>query len=230
MQPDIGKGTTEMKPLPAMKSLGDLSEMLPVIIVDTREHKPLSFSRLPSIVEGLDTGDYSIAGTQEFFWFAVERKTVADLVSCCMNKDDKENRERFERELSRMKAYKFRRVVVVGRRADIRDGKYRSEINPESVLNSVRAWEFRFDVPFWFAGDMDLGSPLDKVKRLAHLDQGATGPELCEQAEYVMSSDAAMELRTAAQIEDWAEIAAQEIVKMPNALKRGTAKAEKGLI
>jgi ERCC4-type nuclease len=67
--------------LPALKSLGELSERAPVIVIDTREQTPLSFARLQTVRGTLNTGDYSVAGLEKLF--SVERKTVADLVGCC---------------------------------------------------------------------------------------------------------------------------------------------------
>src|SRR5260370_30850848 len=93
--------------LPALKSLGKLPNHEPVIVVDTREQEPLSFHRLKAVCGTLISGDYSVAGLEELF--AVERKTVSDLVGCCMG----ENRERFERELHRLRGFRFKRLLVV---------------------------------------------------------------------------------------------------------------------
>jgi hypothetical protein len=54
-----------------------------------------------------------VAGLQDLF--SIERKTVSDLVGCCMG----ENRERFERELHRLRGYWFK--TVVGGRERCRD-------------------------------------------------------------------------------------------------------------
>ena len=67
----------------------------------TREQEPLTFQRLRSVRGTLYSGDYSVAGLTELF--AIERKSVADLVGCCMG----ENRTRFERELHRLRGYRF---------------------------------------------------------------------------------------------------------------------------
>jgi len=84
--------------LPALRSLGDLADQAPVIIIDSREQTPLQFTRLEARVATLPSGDYSIAGLEELF--AVERKSIPDLVACCTG----QNRERFERELHRLQA------------------------------------------------------------------------------------------------------------------------------
>lgn len=129
--------------MPALKGLGDLADIRPTVVVDTREQDPLPFRRLPAVRGGLLTGDYSVAGLEDLF--AVERKTVGDLVGCVTG-----GRERFERELHRLRGFMFKRLLVVGTRADIEAGRYRSRVKPLSVLHSLCAWEVRFDVPVVF--------------------------------------------------------------------------------
>jgi len=61
-------------------------------MANVRKHPALKIfneSRLGT----LQSGDYSVAGCEELF--AMERKTIGDLVGCFMG----ENRQRFEREL-----------------------------------------------------------------------------------------------------------------------------------
>ena len=76
--------------LPALHRLGDLADARPCVVIDTREQTPLPIRRLPSIRAGLLTGDYSVAGLE--CHFAVERKTIPDLVGCCAAS----NRERWQ--------------------------------------------------------------------------------------------------------------------------------------
>jgi DNA excision repair protein ERCC-4 len=133
--------------LPALKGLGTLADVRPTIIVDSREQCPLRFTRLPSRGGTLTSGDYSALGCEHLL--AIERKSTADLVGCCMG----ENRERFERELHRLRGFRFKRLLVMGSEAEIRAGQYRSRINPASVLNSLAAWETRFNVPVVWAAD-----------------------------------------------------------------------------
>jgi DNA excision repair protein ERCC-4 len=77
-----------------------------VVVFDSREQDPLIFQNLTSVRGTLYTGDYSILGLEELI--AVERKTIPDLVSCCMG----ENRERFERELHRLRGFRFKRLLI----------------------------------------------------------------------------------------------------------------------
>lgn len=133
--------------LPALRCLHRLAEVRPTIIIDTREQTPLVFPRLASRTGTLTSGDYSFAGGQELF--AVERKSIPDLVASCVG----ENRERFFRELHRLRGYRFKRLLIVGTRAEIEAGTYRSRTSPASILSTLRAIEARFDVPVVFALD-----------------------------------------------------------------------------
>jgi ERCC4-type nuclease len=115
----------------------------PTIIVDTREQTPLVFPNLPSRQGTVTSGDYSIAGAEELF--AIERKSVADLVACCVGA----NRDRFERELHRLRGYRFARLLIIGTEAEIESGRYRSHISPKAVLHTVRAFEARYIPVVW---------------------------------------------------------------------------------
>jgi DNA excision repair protein ERCC-4 len=137
---------------PILKSVAELRDNKPCLLIDSREQTPLVFSRLPSRVATLQTGDYSIAGMEELF--AVERKSIADLVACCMG----DNRERFERELHRLRGYRFKRLLMIGSRELIEAQQYVSRISPRSVLGSVAAWEMRFDCPVVYCPSPELAS------------------------------------------------------------------------
>jgi DNA excision repair protein ERCC-4 len=141
-------------PLPALRSLGELADRLPVVIIDTREQEPLPIQRLPFIRSGLYSGDYSVSGLETSF--AVERKSIADLVSCCADS----NRERFENELHRLRGFHFKRLLIVGERADIEAGAYRSKISPAAVLGTVAAFEIRYEIPAVFAPTPAEGAAL----------------------------------------------------------------------
>lgn len=133
-----------LTPLPSLRSVNGLGDVLPVVVVDSREQTPLPFARLRTIRAGLLTADYSIAGMESAF--AVERKSIPDLLACCCN----ENRARFERELHRLRGFRFKRLLVVGTRAEIERGDYRSAIRPAAVLGTLAAFEVRYDVPVVF--------------------------------------------------------------------------------
>jgi ERCC4-type nuclease len=68
--------------LPALRSLNQLADQEPMIVVDTREQEPLVFKSLQAVRGTLLSGDYSVAGQEELF--SVKRKSIPDLASCCM--------------------------------------------------------------------------------------------------------------------------------------------------
>jgi len=112
----------------------------PIVLIDSRERTPLLFENLPTERATLPTGDYSVKGFESDF--CIERKSVADLVQSATFE-----RERFERELVRMRGYSFRRLLIVGTLADIEAHRYRSQTNPKSVIASVTAFEIRYQLP-----------------------------------------------------------------------------------
>jgi len=126
---------------------------LPTLIVDSREQAPLVFTRLQSRPGTLTTGDYSFAGAEELF--AIERKSIADLVGSVM-----QGRERFERELARLRGYEFRRLLVIGTRDDIASGRYVSQANPKAVLASVDTFEVRYSTPVVWEPDATVAAAL----------------------------------------------------------------------
>ena len=130
--------------LPGLRGLAKLSDLRPTIVVDQREQAPLVFTRLASVPGTLAAGDYSVAGLEHLI--SIERKSIDDLSNCCMGA----NRDRFERELLRLRGYRFKRLLVVGTREDIAAGHYHSKINPKSVLATLGAFEARY-LPVVFA-------------------------------------------------------------------------------
>ena len=87
----------------------------------------------------LATGDYSVRGYEGEF--TVERKSLPDLVRSVTH-----DRERFVRELERMRAFEFRRLLVVApfgrvRLGDCACGGYSfSAANPRAVLASLTGY------------------------------------------------------------------------------------------
>lgn len=136
--------SSEAMGLPALRSISRLAGVPPVLIVDSREQTPLVFTRLKSERGTLVTGDYAFKGGEELF--SIERKTVSDFVACCIGT----NRERFERELHRLRGYRFKRLLIVGTRAAIERKEYQSNITPRAVLGTLAAFEARYDVPASF--------------------------------------------------------------------------------
>lgn len=115
------------------------------IVVDTREQSPFSFFCYGVQVERstLHTGDYSLAGFENLL--TLERKSMSDLAGCMTS-----GRERFERELLRMREFESAAVIVEEPLIAIRSGTYRSRLNPVSFEQSILSFMIRFRVPFLF--------------------------------------------------------------------------------
>ena len=116
------------------------------VIIDTREKTPFPFGPDVETEPGtLATGDYSLAGLENLV--AVERKSLADLVMCCGSE-----RDRFKRELQRLRAYRCRAVVIEAHMAEVIYQKYRGNMVPAAIMGSVASWQTRYEVPFVWAG------------------------------------------------------------------------------
>jgi ERCC4-type nuclease len=118
------------------------------IIYDSREQHPFDFSDYDcrAALGALSSGDYSLAGFES--QVAVERKSLGDLIGCLTS-----GRERFTRELERLRGYDSCAVVVEASWHDLASGNYRSKLNPDSAVQSVISIMERFRMPFFFAGD-----------------------------------------------------------------------------
>ncbi|MCH7872023.1 MAG: ERCC4 domain-containing protein [Planctomycetes bacterium] len=118
----------------------------PVVIIDTREQRPWRFENLETQRVALTTGDYSIRGLTHLV--SVERKSLGDLFHC-VGRD----RDRFKRELSRLRGFRFRALIIEATLAEIEAGQWRSKLQPAHVLGSLTAWTVQFGLPIVFAGD-----------------------------------------------------------------------------
>ncbi len=146
-------------------------KLTPIIIVDSREQCPLAFPNLPTTVGTLDAGDYSIVGLTHLV--AVERKSIDDLLACCGRE-----RERFKRELQRLRAYRFRLLVIEADAAGLEAGQWRSQLAPAHVLGSLAAWCAQYELPVWLAGSHDGAGRfverfLDQAARMVAMDYKA---------------------------------------------------------
>ncbi len=123
-----------------------------VIVQDSREQAPWIFPEGQIVEAGtLDTGDYSIKGVETLA--SIERKSLSDLIGCVTSE-----RERFTRELLRLRSYRCKAVIIEGTLQDILEHRYRSATAPEAVLGSVSAWSVRYEISFVFAGNAEGGS------------------------------------------------------------------------
>lgn len=116
------------------------------IIQDSREQCPFSFEGFNAVVEvgALATADYSLAGFTDRI--GIERKSLPDLVACLGVE-----RERFARELARLRGYDCAAVVVEATADDLRAGHFRAKLNPEAAWQSVLAFAQRYRIPFFWS-------------------------------------------------------------------------------
>lgn len=118
------------------------------IVTDTREQAPFSFSHFQGVETEratLPAGDYSLPGFEDRV--AIERKELNDLIGCLMT-----GRDRFERELSKLRFFDLSAVVVEASLDNVKNGQYRSEMKPHAALQSIIAFQVRYRVPFVWAG------------------------------------------------------------------------------
>lgn len=120
------------------------------VIVDTREQLPLdlvlpSGEKLQTIRQGLPTGDYSVKGIENEV--AIERKSLPDFVKCVTI-----DRDRFIRELHRLRSYRTRAVVLEASWDHIELHTYRGQTDPQAIIGSILSWSTE-GVPIILAGD-----------------------------------------------------------------------------
>ena len=122
------------------------------IILDTREQNPYTFQGYEATATRgtLDTGDYSLKGLEDLV--AVERKELADLMGCLTH-----DRDRFTRELARLRGFEAAALVIEAPFLEIAGGHYRSRMNPESAVQSLVAIMERFRLPVFFADSRQGG-------------------------------------------------------------------------
>lgn len=117
-----------------------------VVAIDTREQKPWSFGpRAATERVGLATGDYSVVGLEDDV--AIERKSIADLVGSLT-----QGRDRFFREMDRLRAFEMKAVIVEGTVRDIQEHRYVSRVSPSAVLGSALTIPTDYGIPLWWGG------------------------------------------------------------------------------
>lgn len=124
------------------------------ILIDTREQRPFLFNDydIATRVCTLKTGDYSARLFSSFLepWedtgCVVERKSLNDLIGCFTV-----GRERFEKELERMREYKSCAIIVESPYRALASGRYHSKMNPQSAIQTFLSFSQKYRVPFIFA-------------------------------------------------------------------------------
>ena len=124
----------------------------PVIVCDNREQAPLPIRAYPTIRAALPVGDYSILGFHD--WqnpgFCIERKSLEDLCGSLGRE-----RERFMREVEKMRAFRFRALVIEANPADVEGQRYRSQIAPSAVFGTLDALAVRAGLHVFWCGDSE---------------------------------------------------------------------------
>ena len=157
-----------------------------VIVADSREQLPYEFICANDVTVSrgtLNVGDYALKNVPSF---AVERKSLNDLIGSLFN-----DRERFRREFERAKEHGIKlHVVVECTFEQLRGGRYRSNVNPVSVLASIASFTLDYGCNFFFCNDRGgaeymtyilLKQARDKdVKRCANTDNPAGTCAACD--------------------------------------------------
>lgn len=123
------------------------------IIRDSREQNGYSFEQFPDVVAitgTLTTGDYSLAGFTDKV--AIERKELSDLLGCLTH-----DRERFTRELERLRGFASAAIIVEAPLIIIEQGRYRSRMPAQSAIQSIISIMANYRMPFYFAQDSRAG-------------------------------------------------------------------------
>lgn len=125
------------------------------VICDTREQEPWDFTAaVPPVAvtrATLGAGDYSLAGHEHEV--AVERKSLDDYVQTIIH-----DRERYMRELERLRTYRLAAVVVEASWQDVVDHNYTSRATPASVFGMTCCFIVDYGVPVYLIGNRALAA------------------------------------------------------------------------
>lgn len=119
-----------------------------VCVIDRREQKPYDLSPFKTIPGTLKTGDYSILGFEDKI--TCERKELSDFIGSISA-----GRERFEREIERLLPFESKMILIEASANDIWFQKYRSRMNPKSVMGTMASFIAR-GIPVVLAGDREI--------------------------------------------------------------------------
>ena len=143
----------------------------PIVLVDTREQLPLSFTRFPNWIaetkkQKLYVGDYSVEGMEKLL--VLERKTLSDLITTLM-----QERPRFFTMCEQLAKYRWRALIVEASYEDIKspyDADY-TIAHPNAVSGSLDALEAKFGIPVIYASQY---KPLAEEKAASWLSKHFT--------------------------------------------------------
>lgn len=129
-----------------------------IVLVDTREQNPFSFSRFRGWFAGIQKralalGDYSIGGLEDVC--AVERKDLSDLVHSCTV-----DRAAFVRRLRLMAQYPHRLLVITSPLSQVKSRYAHTNADPNRVTQFLVATLVGLQVPFVCSETHELGEEL----------------------------------------------------------------------
>lgn len=142
---------------------------LPPVIIDTREQEPYSFpSPVRSIIETLETGDYSLKNYEDRI--TVERKSLQDFVNTVIHA-----KKRFTDELIRMSNIIAKGgsacIIIEADTEDVLNHKYRGEASPDAVFGLYISIIARWKIPVYFVGNRQIARKF-VLDYLAHFYRG----------------------------------------------------------
>lgn len=123
------------------------------IVCDTREQAGYKFTDYSDVVAAIDTlttGDYSLAGFTDLV--AVERKELSDFINCLTH-----DRDRFLREVDRLRGYESAALVIESTIEQIRQCQYRAKVDPNTIIQSAFSLMANYRLPIYFAGTRKNG-------------------------------------------------------------------------
>ena len=140
-----------------------MTEIMPTILVDSREQTPLDIRAYPVEVVGLPVGDYGIKGFSDMEnpQFIIERKSLSDLIGSLT-----QGRERFLREVEKLREFRFAAIVIEAYESEILRWDYESKATPQSIVQSLAAIQVRAGIHIIWA--MNADGAVKTVKSLAH--------------------------------------------------------------
>lgn len=148
-----------------------------VVLVDTREQPTARLKeRLDAIGfeserKALLCGDYSariVANVEESIdlsgLFAIERKMDIDELAMCFTRE----RERFKREFERARDAGIKMYLIVEECnwEKLYNASYRSKMNPKALVNSILAFEARYDLRVYFCRKASTGKLIRDICRI----------------------------------------------------------------
>ena len=128
------------------------------IVIDSREQIPYGFAPpryadVEVVRDSLSTGDYSLIGMTDLI--ALERKSLSDLTGTLTT-----GRDRFRRECERGRGLQYFGLIIEASIDDVRNHNYRSQMTPQSLLQTLAAWSVRYGLHVLWAGSREGGEYL----------------------------------------------------------------------